>query len=77
MTEKTGYKYSIKFNQRLTSGTIAFEGYYAFDEFPQQLNLLVEMLKSTEKVFAEEGYKIASSIPNNLQKLSNAKSDKK
>ena len=63
MTEKIGYKYSIKFNQSLTSGTIAFEGYYAFDEAKDfEKKVLVELMKAQEKAFQDEGYKIASKI---------------
>lgn len=54
--EKTGYKYSINFNQSLTIGTIAFEGYFAFDllsEYDKQALLL--LLQNTEKVFQDAG----------------------
>ena len=54
--EKTGYKYSIKFNQSLTIGTIAFEEYFAFDllsEYDKQALLL--LLQKTEKVFQDAG----------------------
>ncbi len=75
MTEKTGYKYSIKFNQSLTSGTIAFEGYYAFDDFVTDYDpeRLLTMLKNTETVFQAAGYKVASIIPNNMRDLENKK----
>jgi hypothetical protein len=70
MTEKTGYKYSIKFNQSLTSGTIAFEGYYAFDN-PSEFDkgILLGLLIAQEKAFQDKGYKVASIIPNNLKQL--------
>ena len=76
---KTGYKYSIKFNQSLTSGTLGFEGYYAFDEYDSfNPHILLEMLKEQEKVFTEAGYKVASIVPNNLKQLANKpKEDKK
>jgi hypothetical protein len=71
-SQKTGYKYSIKFNQSLTSGTIAFEGYYAFDQVGDyDKKTLLELLKNTEKVFQDEGYKVASIVPNNLKQLAN------
>ena len=76
MTEKTGYKYSIKFNQSLTSGTIAFEGYYAFDTVDEGLidnHPLLHILKNIEKQFQEAGYKVASIIPNNMKDLENKK----
>ena len=72
--QKTGYKYSIKFNQSLTSGTIAFEGYFAFDEFHEfdtKPNPLLPMLQSIEKDFMDAGYKVASIVPNNLKQLAN------
>jgi len=72
MTEKTGYKYSVKFNQSLTSGTIAFEGYYAFDEIEDyDKETLLGLLVTTEKVFQDAGYKVASIVPNNLKQLAN------
>ena len=77
MTEKAGYKYSIKFNQSLTSGTIAFEGYFAFDllnEYDKQALLI--LLQNTEKVFQDAGYKVASIVPNNLKQLANTNTKK-
>jgi hypothetical protein len=72
MTEKTGFKYSIKFSQSLTSGTIAFEGFYAFDEIKDyDKETLLRLLVSTEKVFQDAGYKVASIVPNNLKQLAN------
>ena len=74
MTEKVSYKYSIKFNQSLTSGTIAFEGYYAFDEHEKyNPHILLTFLKETENTFKDAGYKVASTIPNNLKQLGNDK----
>ena len=72
MTEKTGCKYSVKFNQSLTSGTIAFEGYYAFDHLGEyEPSVLVTLLHNTEKLFQDAGYKVASIVPNNLKQLAN------
>jgi hypothetical protein len=78
MSEKTGFKYSIKFNQSLTSGTIAFEGYFAFDH-PTEFDTgkLLGMLQEQETAFANAGYKIASSIPNNMKQLSNGGKENK
>ena len=78
MSEKTGYKYSIKFNQSLTSGTFAFEGYLGFDH-PSEFDatILVNMLKEQESAFQAEGYKVASIIPNNLKQLSNGGKEQK
>jgi hypothetical protein len=76
MTEKTGYKFSAKFNQSLTSGTIAFEGYFGFDSFEEYLlnkDVLLRILKEQEEIFTKEGYKVASIIPNNLKLLGNDK----
>lgn len=78
MTEKTGYKYSIKFNQSLTSGTIAFEGYFAFDSpIDFDPTVLVSMLKEQESAFQNEGYKVASAVPNNMKQLPNGGAEKK
>ena len=77
-TEKTGYKYSIKFNQSLTAGTIAFEGFFAFDDpeqFDQQNGILLTMLQVQEEIFRSQGYKVASSIPNNMRDLANRKTE--
>jgi hypothetical protein len=68
MTEKTGLQILIKFNQSLTSGTIAIEGYYAFDEMEDyDKESLLVLLVTTEKVFLDAGYKVASIVPNNLR----------
>ena len=76
MTEKVSYKYSIKFSQSLTAGTIAFEGYYAFDDKDEyDPMVLLKMLEDTEDAFAKEGYKVASIIPNNMRDLANRKSE--
>ncbi len=78
--QKTGYKYSIKFNQSLTSGTLAFEGYFGFDdpqEFEEQSAKLLTMLQKTEEVFTTAGYKVASIIPNNMRELANKPGGKK
>ena len=76
--EKTGYKYSIKFSQSLTSGTIAFEGYFAFDEpgdFEREAGILMTMLQIQEDIFTKEGYKVASTIPNNMRDLANRRTE--
>lgn len=72
MTEKTGYKYSAKASQSLTTGTIGFEVTMYFDD-PTELegankNRLVDMMENVETTFEKRGYKIASIEPTNLEK---------
>lgn len=77
MTEKTGYKFSIKANQSLSNGMIAFEGYFAFDTFDEfniNKDLLVKMFKTQQEEFEREGFKCSSIIPNNMKELANSKS---
>lgn len=77
MTEKVSYKYSIKFSQSLTSGTIAFEAYHAFDLLSEyDKNALLLLLQNTEEVFQKAGYKVASIVPNNLKQLPTVKNSK-
>ena len=77
MTDKTGYKFSIKANQSLSNGMIAFEGYFAFDTFDEFLtnkDLLTKMFQETQAQFEKEGFKCSSIIPNNMKDLANSKS---
>lgn len=73
MTEKTGFKYTVKFSQSLTTGTIGFEGSYNFDdpkefENPKNKQYLVGLLEAIEETFEKKGFKIASITPTNMEK---------
>jgi hypothetical protein len=73
MTEKTGFKYSIKFNQSLSSGVVAFEGHYQFDEssdieLTHNKEFLVNQLKEQQRIFRLAGFKVASDIPEKMPK---------
>ena len=71
MSEKTGYKYSVKFSQSLTTGTIGFEGYQAFDDINEfDKTMLPTLLENIEAEFSKRGYKIASITPTNAEKVS-------
>ena len=81
MTEKTGYKYTVKFSQSLTTGTIGFEGSYSFDdpkdiENPIHKQYLVTLLEEIETTFDKKGYKIATFVPTNAEKNTVIKSSK-
>jgi len=66
-----GFKYSVKFSQSLTTGTIGFEGYLAFDDVNDfDKTLLVTMLENIEGEFHKRGYKVASIEPTNSEKIS-------
>jgi hypothetical protein len=72
MTDKTSFKYSIKFNQSLSNGMIAFEGYMAFDDmadYDTNKNLLWQKLQEQDKLFRDNGFRTACEIPNNMDKL--------
>lgn len=70
MSEKTGYKYSVKFSQSLTTGTIGFEGYQAFDDINEfDKTMLATLLENVEAEFSKRGYKIASINPTNSEKV--------
>jgi hypothetical protein len=60
----------VKFSQSLTTGTIGFEGYLAFDE-PNQFDktMLATLLENVEAEFSKRGYKIASLSPTNSEKV--------
>jgi len=62
-TEMTteGFKYSIKFNQSVTTGVIGFSGEYNFNE-KFTVGGLLNMLKEQEKAFKLAGYRVASDI---------------
>jgi len=60
-----GFKYSIKFSQSVSSGVIAFSGEYNFDspdEYTKNTNHLYLMLKDQEKIFKDNGYRVAFDI---------------
>lgn len=70
-TKKEGYKFGLKTSQSLTTGTFGFEGAFYFDD-PKDLEknkeFLVTMIEEQEKIFELHGYKVASTIPTNLEK---------
>lgn len=70
--QKTGFKYSVKFSQSLTTGTLGFEGFYAFSELENfDENILVEALKRQEDAFRKDGiHKVATYDPTNSEKTS-------
>lgn len=83
MTEKTGYKYSAKVSQSLTSGTLAFEVYLGSDNLADYLDPKVntqmrQIFKTIQQTFLDDtdwDFKVASSIPNNMQQLAKRKTE--
>ena len=66
--QKTAYKYVIKFSQSLTSGVIAFHGDISFDDLKEfDGSVLLTLFKIQEQAFIDAGYKVASTIPNDLK----------
>lgn len=71
-TGKTSYKFSVKANQSLTTGTIGFEGYLASDKpitDDDALNLLRGIERCEEK-FEAAGYLVAKTSPTSIKKPS-------
>lgn len=70
-TKKEGYKFGLKTSQSLTTGTFGFEGAFYFDD-PKDLEknkaFLLTMIQEQEVIFENAGYKVASTIPTNLEK---------
>jgi hypothetical protein len=76
--QKTGYKYNIKFSQSLTSGMIAFHGDIGFDDLKEfDGSVLLTLFKTQEQAFIDAGYKVASTIPNNMKDLAEKKEREK
>src|SRR4029079_1637166 len=77
MTEKTGYKFSIKANQSLSSGMIGLEAYYAFDgQKDFDATVIPNILKAQEQKLTKAGYKLCSLIPNNMEQASKRTQEK-
>ena len=76
---RTGYKYRIGFHQSLTTGVIGFEGNVNYDnagDTEEHNDYLVNMLKNTEYIFREQGYRVASDIEPKPEKVKNGQSNK-
>ena len=59
--EKTGYKFSVKTSQSLTSGVIGLECYFAFDQLSDfNPDALLCMLQKAERKLTKQGYRVAS-----------------
>ena len=73
MSSEKNWKYNIGFGQSMTSGMLAFHGSISFDD-PAEVpkDALLTLLKNAEEQFKND-YKIASIIPNNMEKLGKGK----